>query len=73
VLGDVLRDDLQAPLGADDGFELSPLGLELLLALDLLAVSRFLEVRVDLWALGFIEGELRQAALVVDRDRCLST
>ena len=69
MLDDVPGDELQALLGADDGLELRPLGLELLLAIDLLAFGGFLEVRVDLRPLGLVERELREAALVVDRHR----
>ena len=69
MFDDVPGDDLQALLGADDGLELCPLGLELLLALDLLAFGGVLEVRVDLRPLGFVERELGEAAFVVDGHR----
>ena len=64
-----LRDQLQPLLRADHRLELRPLGLELLLALDLLALGRLLELRVDLRPLGLVERELGQPALVVDRHR----
>ncbi|HWQ39369.1 MAG TPA: hypothetical protein VNM24_12315 [Burkholderiales bacterium] len=69
VLDDVACHELEPPRSADDGFELRPLGLELLLALDLLALGGLLEVRVDLRPLRLVERELGQAALVVDRHR----
>jgi hypothetical protein len=69
VLDDVLGHDSQTPLRADDGFELGPLGLELLLALDLLALGGLLELRVDLRAFRLVERELGEPALVVDRHR----
>ncbi len=69
VLDDVLRDELEPLLRSDHGLELRPLALELLLALDLLALGRLLEVRIDLRPLGVVQRELRQPALVVDRDR----
>ena len=69
VLDDVARDQPKALLGADHGLELRPLGLELLLALDLLAFGRLLELGVDLRPLCLVERELGQPALVVDRHR----
>ena len=54
-------------LGADQGFELRPFALELLLALDLLALGRLLEIGVELRLLGLVERQLGQPALVVDR------
>ena len=69
VFDDVPGDDLQALLGADDSLKLRPLGLELLLALDLLALGGVLEVQVDLRSLGFVERELGEAAFVVDVHR----
>ena len=67
MFDDVLGDEAQAFLGADDGLELGPLALEPLLALELLALGSLLEVRVDPGSLGFVERELGQPAFVVDR------
>jgi hypothetical protein len=47
MLDDVLSDQLQALPRTDDALELCPLALELLLAPDLLALGRLLEVGVD--------------------------
>ena len=69
VRDEVRGDELQALLGADDRFELRPLGLELLLAVDLLSLRRFLEARVDRRPLALVEGQLGEPALVVDRHR----
>ena len=69
VFDDVPGHQRQPLLCADHRFELGPLGLELLLALDLLAFGRLLEAGVDLRALGIKERELGQPALVVDRHR----
>src|SRR5690606_21647277 len=66
VLDNVACDDGEPLLGADHGFELRPLGLELLLAVDLFALGRLLELRIDLRPLGLIEPELRESALVID-------
>ena len=66
---DVLGDLLNALLRADDGLQLRPPGLELLLALDLLALGGFLEVRIDARPLVLVQLQLGQAALVVDRHR----
>src|SRR5947209_7600339 len=55
-------------LRAYDSCELCPPALEPFLAFDLLALGRFLEVRVDPRSLGLQELELCEAALVVDRD-----
>ena len=49
VSDDVLRDLLNAILGPDDGLQLSPLRLEPLLALDLLALGCLFKVLVDMW------------------------
>ena len=68
VLDDVARNEGQALFGAYHGLELGPLGLELLLAIDLFAFGRLLEARVDVRALSLVEGDLGEAALVVDRD-----
>ena len=69
VLHQVARDQLDAVLRTDHRLKLRPPALELLLALDLLALGRFLEFRVDLRPFGFLQLQLRQAALVVDRHR----
>ena len=69
VLHQVAGDELDAVLRADHRLELRPPALELLLALDLLALGRLLELRVDLRPLGFLQLQLRQPALVVDGHR----
>jgi hypothetical protein len=56
-------------LGADDRFELCPLGLELFFALDLLALGQFLEFWVDLGPLGGLQFELGGPAFVINRHR----
>ena len=61
--------ELDPVLGADHRFELRPLALELLLALDFLAFGRLLELGVDLRPLGRLQLQLGQPALVVDRHR----
>ena len=66
---DVLGDLLDALLRADDGLQLRPPGLELLLALDLLALGGFLEVGIDARPKALVQLQLGQAALVVDRHR----
>ena len=66
---DVLGDEMQPLRGAHDGFELRPPGLEPLLAFDLLALGRLLEIRVDVRTRGFVQRQLREAALVVNRHR----
>ena len=57
---------VEAPLRPHDGFELRPPGLEPLLAVDLLALGRLLEPGVDVRPFVLVEGELGEAALVVD-------
>ena len=68
---DVLGDERQALFGTNDGFQLCPLGLELLLTPDLLTLGGFLELWVDSRFLALVEGELGQSAFVVDRYRGL--
>ena len=48
VVDEIAGDESDPVLGADDCLELGPLALEPLLALDLLALGRLLEVWVDL-------------------------
>ena len=69
MLDDVLGDEADALLGADDGLELRPARLEPLLALDLLALGGLLELLVDERALALVEAEPGEAALVVDGHR----
>jgi hypothetical protein len=57
-----LRHDPEPLVGAHNGLELCPLGLEFLLALDLFALGGLLEVRVDLRALRLVERELGEPA-----------
>ena len=57
----------QPLLRPDHSFLLCPPGLELLFAFDFFALSRLLEIRIDVWSLGFVEHEFRQSAFVVDR------
>ena len=66
---DVLSDLLDALLRADDGLQLRPPGLELLLALYLLALGGLLEVRINARPLALVQRELGQTALVVDGHR----
>ena len=61
MFDDVPGDDLQALLGADDGLKLRPLGLELLLALDLFAFGGVLEVWIDLGAFPFFRSGCQQS------------
>jgi hypothetical protein len=68
VLHEVPRDERQALLGADDGLELRPLALELLLSLDLLAFGYLLELGIDPRLLGFVKAQLGEPAFLVDRD-----
>ena len=63
----VAGNDLDAVLRTDDGFELRPLALELLLAFDLFALGDLFELRVDLRPLGLLQFQLGEPALVVDR------
>ena len=65
--GDVPGDQLEALLRPDHRFELRPSGLELLLAVDLLAFRRLLEAGVDPGTLALVERRLGEPALVVDR------
>ena len=67
VVNDVLGDLPDPFLGADYGFQLGPPGLELLAALDFLALGDLLELRVDGRFLGVVQGQLGEPALVVDR------
>ena len=57
---DIIGNELQALVGADDGLELRPLGLEPLPAVDLLALGGFLEVWVDVRAFPFVERQPRR-------------
>ena len=66
VLDDVGRYLADPSCGAHDCFKLGPLGLELLLALDLLAFGDLLEVVVDVGPPTVVQGQAGQAALVVD-------
>ena len=49
----------------------SPLGLELLLLRQLFPFRDFLKLRIELRQLGGVQGELGNAALVIDRHRGL--
>ena len=66
---DVLGDLLDALLRADDRLQLRPPGLELLLALDFLALGGLLKVRVDTGQLALVQRQFGQTALVVDGHR----
>ena len=59
VLDDVARNEGQAPLGAHHSFELGPLGLELLLAIDLFSLGGLFEAGVDVRAFPLIDGYAR--------------
>ena len=48
MVGDVTGDQGQPLVRADDGLELRPPGVELFLAIELLALGGLLEIRVDL-------------------------
>ena len=65
----VASDQLQPLLGPGYGLQLRPARLQPLLAGDFLALRDLLELGVDLGPLVFVQRELRQAALVVDRHR----
>ena len=69
MLDDVPCDEGDALLRADDGLELRPLGLQLLAAVDLLALGCLLETGVDVRLLLFVDRQPRETALVVDRHR----
>ena len=71
VVNDVLGDLTDTLLGSDDGLQLGPLRLELLRAVDFLALGGFLEVGIDVWLLVLVEGQLGESALVVDGHRRL--
>ena len=64
---DVLGDEPEPGPGPGDGLELGPPGLQLLLALDFLALGHFLELGIDLRPLGLVQCQLGESALVVDR------
>ena len=66
MLHQILGDEADALLGADDGFQRGPLGLELLLVVDFLAFGGFLEIRVDLRLFRRLQLQLGEAAFVVD-------
>ena len=57
MVDEIARDERQTVLRADDRLELRPLALEPLLALDLLALGRLLEVLIDPGALGLPESD----------------
>ena len=66
---DVLNDLPDALLGADHRLQLRPLGLELLLSLDLLALGGLLKIRIDAGPLVLVQRQPGQTALVIDRHR----
>src|SRR6185295_10604951 len=66
MINEVSRDQSDPILGTHYGFELRPLRLELLLALDLLPFRRLFKLRVDLRTFGRFQFELREPALIVD-------
>ena len=65
----VLCNLLHTLLRTDHRLKLCPLGLETLPSLHLLSLGGLLELRVDVRFLVFIEGQLSEAALVVDGHR----
>ncbi len=72
IVGDEVGGDELDALGvADEGLERGPLRFELLAAGVLLALGDLLELGVELRQLGGVEGQLGDAALVVDRHRGL--
>ncbi len=54
---------------SDQGFKARPLALELFLAFDLLSLGHFLEPRIDMGPLGFLQLELCQPTFIVDGNR----
>jgi hypothetical protein len=70
VIDNVLGNELQPLLCADNCFKLRPLRFELFPALDLFALCRFLEIRIDLRPLALVKCELGKAAFIIDRHRC---
>ena len=69
MVDQILGDKADPFLGADDRLKLRPLGLQPLLVFDFFAFGGFLEFLVKLRLFGLVEFQLRQAALVVDRNR----
>ena len=69
VVHDILGDLLDPIFRADHRLQLRPLRLELLLTLHLFALGGFLEIGVDLRLFVLVQGQLRQAAFVVDGHR----
>ncbi len=67
MLDEIAGDRLDPVFRTDNRLQLRPFGLEFLLALDLLALGRLLEIGVDPRALGIFQLQLCEAALVKDR------
>ena len=70
VSDDVLGDLPDTILGPDNCFQLSPLRLEPLLALDFLALGGLFKVLVDMWARDFIKRQFGKPALIEDSHGC---
>ena len=68
VVDDVLGDELESLLGPNDRFELRPLGLQVFDSIGFLALGRFFEIGIDGRSFVLVERQLREPALVVDRD-----
>ena len=71
MLHQILGDEADAFLRADDGLQCRPLGLELFLVLQFLAFGRLLEIRVNLRPFLRLQLQFGQAAFVVNRHRRL--
>ena len=70
MLNQVAGDKLDTVLRTDHRFELRPLSLEFLLALDLFALGGLFELGINLRTLRLLQLQLCQAALVVDGHCC---
>ena len=68
VIDEVSRDQFDPILGPHHCFQLRPFGFQPLFALDFFPFSRLFKLGVNLWPLGRLQFELRQPALVVDRN-----
>ena len=66
----VLRNLPDPVVCSDHGLELGPLGLELFLFLQFLPFGNFLELRIDVGFFLFVQGQLGEPALIVDRNSC---
>ena len=67
MLDQILGDEADALIRADDGFQRRPLGFELFLVGQFLALGGFLEVRINLRLLRRLQLQFGEAAFVEDR------